>query len=374
MGRHTVVLVGLFCLVFLVGIVFASAQSPTPTPSVAQTNQTAQLTKNASLMETGYAINSEDNSTVRFIAAYAENSTGLVRLIQGAACKISFSDSPSPQPMAFNLDIGYEFTKVFRESAKLTFTVTCSHPKYIDKTLSKPVEIFLERTEVVLLQPTGKVTTRDVDFVCEARGTKPLSISLYSDTSGEWKIRASANIKGSGSPYRVNFKEEDVPDGSYSWDCAAETPKGLVVFAPAKQPFTVKFSPLSGNCTESLDCGLWKPDICPPEGIFTRACNKTVSCGYKTTRICTPVKEENVSSDGESAIITNAPEEGRKQSAESTGGLGLLPILLVVILVACGAAFYFLKIKKKKEPKKEDVFGNEDFEDEDLGEGEPEGR
>ncbi len=303
-----------------------------------------------SILEIGHALMSQDNKTVRFIAAYAENSTSVVSLIPKADCKISFTDQPSPKPMSYNPGTSYDFTRVFTESAKIDYTVTCSSQNYTQQTKSKRLELVTDFLEVVLISPQNTVTTRNVNFICEVRGNKPNAINLYSDTSGEWKLRASSQIKTTRSPFRVNFTEDYVSDGSYKWNCEAETGKGTK-FAPSDKKFTLKFSPKVPDCFEAVDCTSWEPQTCSGDK-QTRSCNKTAECSYTQSRNCTlPATSPDNGIVLQSPIPTLPDTPGSAKSKDT--GLGILPILLLVLVIAGVGAFLLIKFKRKKQASKD---------------------
>ncbi len=318
-----------------------------------------------SFMETLTTVISEDNRTVRFLTGYSQNSTGLLTLIPDADCRIIFSTNPLEQTkMNFIKDSGYYYAAVFNESGKVGYTITCSNPAYQPKSQTGQIQLFINFMEIVLIEPKEVVNNRTVNFLCEARGNKPTSINFYTDTSGEWKLRASTEIKGSKSPYRVNFREQNVADGNYKWTCEAETGKSII--APVgNQSFRVKFSV---NCTESLDCSSWLPSDCPSSAIQNRVCNNTEFCRYEKSRSCTHISEANISGI-EPPIQTLGPEETGSQNQQGkSGGSGiniLLVVLIIVIIGAGGFALIKLRAKRKRGVEKdEDIFGEEDFEEE----------
>ena len=322
-----------------------------------------------SVIEIGHAI-SEDNKTVRFIAAYAENSTGIVKLIPNADCKISFGDSQSK--MNYNPDSSYDLTKVFTESVKLTYTISCSQQNYTQQAKSKIVDVVTDFFEVVLISPQNTVSTREVNFICEVRGNRPKSINLYSDTSGEWKLRAKTEIRTSKSPFRVNFTEDFVSDGKYNWNCEAESQNSETKLAPANKQFTVKFAPKSSNCFEAADCSSWSPETCS-DSMQTRKCNNTLECGYSQSRVCSAISGRTANDSGITLLESPVLLPDKQASPAKSDGLGILPIFLIIIILAGAGAFLFLKFKKKKKAKvDEDTFP--DLDNEDLPEEEPEER
>ncbi len=344
----------------------SASGSPSPTTSASPTPTPTQQSQTSNFIEIWHAPETADNKTVKFFAAYSQNSTGLLKLINDGTCKISFSDSQSFHPMAFVQDIGYEYSRKFEEPAKVSYTVSCSHVQYPQQQQTREAEIIFEFFNVVLLEPAATVKTKYVNFVCEAAGKKPGILSLYTDTSGEWKPTASISVKGSKSPYRVNFKEEYVADGDYKWNCEAQY-NGITAFASKNQSFRVSSSAIT--CDESADCGQWRPENCASDEFQTRACNNTARCKYKEGRGCAQVVETSPESGNGVTLIDDQETTSEKSKTDEGGGPGILTIFLIILVIAGGAAFYFLKIKKKKEPEKEeDIFGNEEFEEEDLGE------
>ncbi|HLD41668.1 MAG TPA: hypothetical protein VJB06_01405, partial [archaeon] len=321
--------------------------------------------KNASLLEIGYAITSPDNKTVRFISSYAENSTGIVTIIPNADCQIAFSDQTGSKKMNYNPNSNYDITRTFSESAKITYTVACTHQNYTEQTKTKTAEIITDFFEVVLISPQNNIATREINFICEVRGKKPDSISLYSDTSGEWKLRATSDITTSRPPFRVNFTEEYVSDGPYRWNCEANS-GGETKFAPADKKFTVKFAPKIPDCFEAVDCSSWDPDPCQSGDTQSRKCNSTVECGYLESRDCLqpPSNPDSNITLIESPVLL-PDNSGSNKLPKTDGGLGTLPLVLIII-IAGAVSILLLKFRKKRqkkgEEKEEDVFGDLDEE------------
>src|SRR3989338_7953231 len=156
----------------------STTPSPIPTPDKAPT-----------LLDSTVKQDVAGSITFTFLASYSENSTGLIKLIPNADCKITFTDFSGQQNMRYVPDVGYEHTRNFTESVSLSYTVACSHANYAEKTQTRKIEVEVKRlgTEIILLDPKDNIKTKDVVFVCEARGLKPIAVNLYSDTSGEWK-------------------------------------------------------------------------------------------------------------------------------------------------------------------------------------------
>lgn len=316
-----------------------------------------------SFIEIWHAPVTADNRTMKFFAAYSQNSTGLLKLITDGSCKISFTDSPSVQnPMVFADDTGYEYSRAFKEPVKILYSISCSHVEYPQQQQSNQADIVFEFLNVVLLEPSATVRTKHVNFICEAGGTKPDILNLYTDTSGEWKLRASVNVRGSKSPYRVNFKEGDVADGDYSWNCEAQTAE-IGLFAARNQSFRVRFSP-NTTCNESADCAQWKPETCISDELQMRACNNTASCKYQEGRRCAQVVEPSPQADGGVTLLDEQGTQEKPKTAD-VGGPGILAIFLIILVIGGGAGAIVF-IRKRKSGKKEeenDEFGEEDFEE-----------
>ena len=341
------ILLALFALLaFFSTLAYAQAQT--------QANTSFQQPKLYSFIETWYGTETSDNKTVNFYAAYAQNSTGLLKLIEDGSCKISFSDLPAIQnPMQPLQGIGYKYTRTFTEPKKISYTVDCVHTAYPQQSKTKEADIIFEFYQVNLLEPTGTIKNKTIIFICEAVGTKPDAINLYTDTSGEWKLRASIQVRPAKSPYRVNFREDNVGDGQYSWNCEAQKSGGSL-FAARNQTFKVRYSP-NITCNENSDCSQWRPDSCTSSGLQTRACNNTAFCKYQEGRKCTYITETNKTGGDKGVVLIDNPA-GKDSSGTprtASGGPDFLVILLVAAVIAAGG-FAVFKIRKKKPGKQEE--------------------
>src|SRR3989338_6833295 len=129
MGKTVFLL--LLASVFLYSLSSVSAQSPAPEPN-----------KTQAFIDSIYNPTDAENKTFRILAAYSENSTGFLKLIPNADCKITFADKPNlVQNMNFVADTGYESAKAFTESVKVSYTVACSHANFTQQTQTKQIDV-----------------------------------------------------------------------------------------------------------------------------------------------------------------------------------------------------------------------------------------
>ncbi len=317
----------------------------------------------AYMATTHFALSAE-NRTFKIIAAYSENTTGLFKLIPDARCTIVFDDDLLKLNMTFVPDSGYEYSRAVLENS-INYNASCSHTKFTHENQTMQIEIKSEVTEVVLIEPTGTVTSRDVSFVCEVRGQKPEKINLYSDTSGEWKSSGTGSVVGPNSPFRVTFIEKDVADGDYKWNCEAligsNKPR-----AQNDGRFTVKYSSPNVNCTASIDCTAWQPDICPSRGKFTRICNNTNVCNYDTEESCTlGVVTSVIPSPSVDIVISSpAPTGGPKPPK---GNMDMIYIIIIAV-VAVAAILVIFILKRRNSGESLEDLGKDDYRGDEFGE------
>ena len=326
--------------------------------------------KKKAYIETTYSPSSADNTTFKILATYSENSTGLFKLIPNGSCAISFSDDIQPKPMTFSADKGHDYTKFFNGTS-LNYTVNCFSANYTSEDQTKQINVNIIVTEVALLNPKTTVSTRNVSFVCEVRGQKPDRINLYTDTSGEWRIRASADVTTKSSPYRVQFTENNVDDGEYFWNCEAEVGQAKIA-ASSNQPFSVKFvSHVTLNCNnENVDCTSWSPDICPSSGKFTRSCNNTDTCNYDLEKSCAAgsVASSPLVASEEPPVETSKPSAGKTGASKPSEGIDTITIVLILAVIVV-IVVIFIKLRKgRKENKEIEELGGpeEEFENDNL--------
>ncbi len=295
-------------------------------------------------------------------------------LISGATCKVGYSDeAPIERQMAPDTS-QYSYSRTFQSTPSgITATVTCSHPDYYGQTqivnlatgavttptpapstspapLSSPSSspsgnVLQSPPKVRLTLPKDdSVVGNKPTFVCTADGLDIKEISLYTDISGSWKKEEKKLV--TDSPATVQFKKENVAEGTYKWNCEAKTASGSVYFADDNRSFEVKLTTSPApvvDCNSSNDCGLWGPSTCPQTGLQTRTCKNSVDCGYALSRSCI-YPGGPVPSPSPSASVQSDASSGQKTDK----GGDVIPIVLgVVIAIGAGGGILFV-IKRRQ--------------------------
>lgn len=280
--------------------------------------------------------------------------------IKDATCKIKYSDQRGQeQSMAFK-DENYRHERSFGSPpSNIEATVACSHPTYAEQTAKiilssgssgapspsgaglTPTPTAGPQSAVKLTNPEdGKTIGTAATFVCTATGPDLKEISLYTDIGGgSFKKYRTETV--TTSPATKQFKIQDIQEGSYEWNCEAKTASGKTYKASVNRKFEVKDGAggQTVDCAETKDCGSWEPQECPENGIQTRSCKNSRSCGYPLSRTCIYPggPTESVPSDGEAEPRVSA------QRPEGGGAMPIIIIALVVIGAVAGVLFFLKK-------------------------------
>ncbi len=337
-----------------------TTSTPTPTstaittPSTTPTKIKAQLSLTRSFL-------TQDNKKVEVKASYKKETASADEVvINGAFCKIKYSDKPGQEyEMVFETD-QYKYERLFNSApSNVEATVTCSHASYTEETKKitlsasqstsspSPTTSLGGSPSPTPIQPTVKLSTpennkvvgTDVTFVCTAAGSNLREISFYTDIGGSFRKYKTETV--TGSPATKQFKVQNIAEGSYKWNCETKSSAGTYR-ASSNRTIEVKAESTEGDadCIETKDCQPWEPADCPSNGIQTRSCSEVRLCGYPLSRSCiysggptsTPVPEDD-------------QEGGRRISTQKPKGADITLIIVIVVLIIAilGGLLFFLK-------------------------------
>jgi hypothetical protein len=182
------------------------------------------------------------DSQIKFFANYSRSSNG--NPITSATCIINFTDTTN-NAMAYNTtSVFYEYNRTFSTPGSKSYIVRCSRTGFQTLTLSDSVNITdcTAPTTALVSPPNGNITTKDVNFTCNATDNYQLSnITLYWNYTGTFSADGTNAVTGTSN--QTTFQKTNLNEGAILWNCLACDNSSNCAFAPANWTVTVDATP-----------------------------------------------------------------------------------------------------------------------------------
>ena len=182
------------------------------------------------------------DSQIKFFANYSRSSNG--NPITSATCIINFTDTTN-NAMTYNgTSLFYEYNRTFSTPGSKSYIVRCSRTGFQTLTLSDSVNITdcAAPTTALVSPPNGNITTKDVNFTCNATDNYQLSnITLYWNYTGTFSADGTNAVTGTSN--QTTFQKTNLNEGAILWNCLACDNSSNCAFAPANWTVTVDATP-----------------------------------------------------------------------------------------------------------------------------------